>query len=1048
MTRTLTLGRPARRRLALFLGTASFAAPGCASSALAQGSEILITGSLIAGEPAIGVPVSALGDQEFRDTGQLTITEMLADLPSAFAMETVSTARGGGGISYAKNIRIHNFSPGSGVETLLLIDGSRWPVQGHGSDSVDPSIIPSLAVDRVDVLTAGASATYGSDATAGVINVILRRGYQGAITEVSGGLSAGVGAEFGRFAQLFGHTWDTGAVTVSYEHYRQKEVNGDERDYFTNNFEPYGYEDKTPLGFSNPAVVSLGGRAEADPTLELLGFTVLNGRRTCMNCYDIPQGAGWDFGTSPEGPVSDWNAIMSGAWTPGQDNGQNRQNPWHYGTLLPTQERNAATITFDQEITDGISVFATAFWSNRRAVQVQAPLPSGNANELWSRSSGGYPVPSSNPYFPTNVPGNPDELNVYYMLSPEMEMRNVGGETAARWQVGFNIDQLPYDLLPGWAGRVFYTKTDDHNYAYGQGMVNRNNVLAALGNTVDLDDGGTLTKPGNIPYLNVFCDATVHQCNSPETLDYIRAFRNQDSEWVISEWGANFDGPIFDLPGGTLQGAIGAQRVSHHFSYKDIADRNSSQAGEVIHSLQFEKQNVWAVFGQLNIPLVGGDFSAPLFQAIDVELGYRYDKYDVLGGVKTPKVAVNWDMGYGFVARGAWGKSFRAPSFAENSTFAGTRVIPINPGLGGSPDDAPLDCDGALSPQAGSVTAILNPGCDPLLSTQGGIQVTGGSGAAVPIRGGNTLGPQTLKQWVVGFNWTPPEGILQGLNLDVALFNLDFSNMISPHTIGEGVNDPISAERYIVIPNPNEDACHPSNAAFQELVLALIATGSATFDTALRCDVRFIEDGANTNIGLGQLRGIDFSARYDWDMGNLGNWFVGANGYYEVDYWLQADDTTPRDERYKGQNSGARLQRMRASLGWMDGPWSVTGFANYHGHKLPFDDILAEPPNCFWSPGFSSGSCYPGSPYNPQPSNRFGHMLPAVYLFDISVGYNTGLMPANEYLQNINFQFVANNIFDRPSPFVYHDRGGDFAAFDMYYGELQRVVSLTITKTW
>jgi hypothetical protein len=58
------------------------------------------------------------------------------------------------------------------------------------------------------------------------------------------------------------------------------------------------------------------------------------------------------------------------------------------------------------------------------------------------------------------------------------------------------------------------------------------------------------------------------------------------------------------------------------------------------------------------------------------------------------------------------------------------------------------------------------------------------------------------------------------------------------------------------------------------------------------------------------------------------------------------------------------------------------------------------------------------------------------------------MMPANEYLQNINLQLVVNNILDHDSPFVYHDRGGDYAAFDMYYGELQRVASLTITKTW
>ncbi|MEY4880283.1 MAG: hypothetical protein RJB62_1752 [Pseudomonadota bacterium] len=1028
---------------ASLLGTASFLTMIGGGGANAQVNEILVTGSLITGAPSVGVPVTDLDEQDFRDTGALTITEMLADVPSVFAMETVSVARGGGGISYAKDVKIHDFSPGSGVETLLLIDGSRWPVQGHGSDSVDPSIIPNLAVERVDVLTAGASAVYGSDATAGVINVILKRNFEGAVTEGTIGMSTGAGGRFARFGQLYGTTWDTGGVTVSYEFYEQQSVSGAARDYFTGNYEAYGYDDKTWLGHSNPGVVSIGG-ASTDPTLELLGFLAENGRRACENCYDIPIGTGWDYGAAPEGPTVDWSDIMAGAWTVGADNGQNRRNPWHYGTLLPRQQRNAATITFDQDLFEGISFFGTAFYSNRRAEMLQAAMPSGNASETYSRGGGGYRIPTHNPYYPTNVPNGTD-LRVHYLLQPEFRTRNVGGEVAARWSVGFNFSELPFD----WAGKVFYSKTDDHNYAYGQNMLNRNAVNAALGNTISASGtGAAYTKPDNVPYLNVFCDATQYQCNSPVTFEYMRAFRDQDSNWLISEWGANFDGPIFDLPGGTIMGAIGAQKLSHNFSYVDETNRNTHSPGVIVRNTQFEEQNVWALFGQLNLPLVGGDFSAPLFEFVDVELGYRYDNYDVYGGVNTPKVAVNWGMGYGFVARGAWGKSFRAPSFAEGSTFAGTRIVPLNPGAGGSAEDAPLDCDGNGSPTPGSVTAILNPTCNPLLEGLGGIQVTGGAGAAVPIRGSGALGPQTVKQWVLGFNWQPPDGFLSGLNVDVAVFNLDVDNIISPHTIGEGVNDPLSTERYIVIPNPAENAFHPSNAAFLELIQNLQATGAATFDPSVVGDIKFIEDGANRNIGKVNMRGIDFNARYDWDMGDLGAWHVGATGYYELDYWEQAAATTPKDNRYEGKNSGHQLKNVRGRIGWTDGAWSATGFVNYHGHKLPFDDIMANAPRCYWDTGFSAGSCYAGSPYNRAPTGEFENMVPSMYLFDLSVGYNTGMTPTNDYLDNIQLQLVVNNILDRQSPFTYHDRGGDYTAFDMYYGELQRVVSFTVTKTW
>jgi hypothetical protein len=280
------------------------------------------------------------------------------------------------------------------------------------------------------------------------------------------------------------------------------------------------------------------------------------------------------------------------------------------------------------------------------------------------------------------------------------------------------------------------------------------------------------------------------------------------------------------------------------------------------------------------------------------------------------------------------------------------------------------------------------------------------------------------------------------------VFNLDVSDLISPHVIGTGVNDPLSTERYIVIPNPAESTPHPSNASFLALIRALQATGSATFDPDVVPDIKFIEDGANTNIGEGQLRGIDFNVRYDWEMGNLGNWHVGAVGYYELESWFQGSPLTPVDDDYEGKNSGARLKNVRGRIGWTDGTFSATAFVNYHGHKLPFDDILNSPPRCYWAPGFSAGSCYSGSPYNPTPYPEFQNMVPSMYLFDLTLGYNTGMTPSNPYLRNLDLQLVVNNIFDRPSPFTYHDRGGDFAAFDMYYGELQRVITLTLTKTW
>src|SRR6202030_1431374 len=106
---------------------------------------------------------------------------------------------------------------------------------------VDPSLIPQLAVDHLDVLADGASATYGADAVAGVINITLKRGFDGAISQVRIGEATGFAGGLQVMAsQQFGRTWDGGDVTATYEYYHDAKVQGPGSKYFTYDFTPFG----------------------------------------------------------------------------------------------------------------------------------------------------------------------------------------------------------------------------------------------------------------------------------------------------------------------------------------------------------------------------------------------------------------------------------------------------------------------------------------------------------------------------------------------------------------------------------------------------------------------------------------------------------------------------------------------------------------------------------------------------------------------------------------------------------------------------------------
>src|SRR5207302_7613382 len=175
---------PTASRFATLMGSASFltlatalpsAAQQVAQAQMAQAGaeavpeQVLITGSLIHGTAAVGVPVTNLGAQDFTQTGAITIGDLFRTVPAANVAPGPASVNSGGQQERLTRVNIRGLDQ-TGPRTLLMVDGVRFPPQADGICAIDPSIITALALDRVDILADGASATYGSDAIAGVIN--------------------------------------------------------------------------------------------------------------------------------------------------------------------------------------------------------------------------------------------------------------------------------------------------------------------------------------------------------------------------------------------------------------------------------------------------------------------------------------------------------------------------------------------------------------------------------------------------------------------------------------------------------------------------------------------------------------------------------------------------------------------------------------------------------------------------------------------------------------------------------------------------------------
>jgi iron complex outermembrane receptor protein len=1077
---------PTTSRLTTLLGTASFltlaGSLGAQAQQLAQGQmaqaaqevpeQVLITGSLIHGTAAVGVPVTNLGPQDFSQTGALTTSDLFRSVPAFNVSPGPIAVQSGANVERATRVNLRGLDTGTAPRTLLMIDGMRFPGQGNGVCETDPSIIPSIALDRIDILADGASATYGSDAVSGVINIILKRAYDGAVTQLRYTTGDGGKARW-QASQLWGRTWDGGDITLSYEWYDDAPVMGKSISKWTTDFTPWGLDNRIPLGSSIPGTVSTG--APFQPASNGLGTNGNLGNQ-CTNCFAIPHGTGNAFnpingGIGPTAPFSgstlNWTAFNSAA-NIGTNGTRNEFDPFTIAWYDAAQQRNAAVMTVDQRLTRNVSFYGSGFYSNRRAQVLQPSSIGGGAQDVLSIA-----VPTFNPYYPTG--GAPTNLRVNYNTAIENPTYVNAYELATRYQGGLNID------LPGnWTGRIYYSHTYDSSFNHVTGQVNKNAVSAALGWTMAATAAAgttpgiaTWTKPATVPYLNLFCDPTRFQCNSSTTYNYVTPFRLIQEKYLINEKGANFDGPLFDLPGGTVKAAIGANFTTYHFSLVNIL--NDTAPSLVLPYLSDpESKQVWATFAQLNVPIFGDNNAIPGIRKLELEGSWRHDQYTDVGGTSNPKVAFTWMISEdaGLTVRGSWGTSFRAPVFGEVSPIANTAITAWDiPTAVFQSTNASIDisCTGGV-PVAGSGAAkMFNAGfaCGSHATGMGGISMNGGARASQDAgwrtffnQEGQVLHPENATNWSIGVEFAPTT-FLSGLDIQATWYQIKINGVLrgfgNPTTTA--FNDPTRGFAYIV---PSDVGCPASNnsqptlcATFQNMVANMLTNAKSAVPPNAQTLIYWLNDGGTFNKGWNRLDGVDWTWSYDWDMGDIGAFNIGQTGtYYLHNESLTAPggdvtDAIHTDVQLTNLNQfgveNAPRFKYRARLGWSNGPWSITGFMDYVSH---FYHTQTSPPNVN-NQCFSAGSTAGGGTF-PCAINNYTTIQPSWYTFDLSAGYDTGDEPVNDYLKHIGIQFVVQNVTGVKPAFQYRiqAQGGNPAAHDILKSAEGRMYSLIVTKTW
>jgi len=1080
---------PNKRALSTFLGTTSFLtlaasldahAQQMAQAQMAQAGtqevpeQVLITGSLIRGTVAVGVPVTNLSAQDFNVTGALTTTDLFRTVPAATVQAGPVATANAGNLEKAVRVQVRGLDTGTAQRELLMVDGYRVPPMTNQVAVLDASIIPSLALDRIDVLVDGASAVYGSDAITGVINIVLKRAFDGAVTQLRTTVGDG-GKRRYQASQLWGRTWDGGDITLTYEWHDETPMMGNFHSQFTVDFTPWGLDNRIPIGSSLPGTISTGAPAQP-ASLGLFSGTNATFGRNCTNCFAIPQGTGRSFnpsngGLGPTAPFSastlNWTTFNVAA-NSGTNGTRNIFNPYTIAWYDSAEQTNRSVITLDQRLTKNLSFFGEGFYSNRRSQFISPPNSDPSPDNVLSVG-----VPTWNPYYPTG--GAPNNLRVSFTTSLEKPALVSAWQVDTRYLMGLNID-----LPANWAGKIYYSRTTTQSQNVVTGAINKSAVSAALGWTIPATPASgttpaiaTWSRPASVPYLNLFCDPYAFQCNDQGTLNYISGLRQQATKFAVDEKGVNFDGPLFDLPGGQVKAAVGATYTSFHF-LQTLQTSTNAPTLLLPTVADPRQQQLWAVFTQVNVPLVSDNNAFLGVRRLDLEGSWRHDQYSDFGGTSNAKFAFNWlvSQDAGVTVRGAWGQSFRAPDYAETSPTAGFRMqgwgLPAN--VFQNTATVSIICNNGRPAVGSPAEKLFNAGfaCG---SSPGGVSLGGGSLGA--IQSGlrdfvnldqRQLEPETAVNWSAGIEFAPST-FLSGLDIQATWYQLKINGLLDTNFQLQNTlfNESGRANQIIM---PSDTGCAaPTNLApttcanFQAMVATMLTSARSQVSPSAQTLTFWVVDLATMNRGWLKAQGIDFTASYDWDMGDLGAFNTGITGTYELHrYLLLAPGIPVADAQHatlapngglaqEGVETTPRL-KYRARLGWSNGTWSLTGFMDYRSHWFHNNSPPFNVNNlCQTTGGTSGGGTFPCA------INNYTNIVPGYYTFDLSMGYDTGDAPANDYLKHVQVQFIVQDVMDKHPAFSFRT-GLRTSAWDIGpmgngdVGGQGRTISVIVTKTW
>jgi iron complex outermembrane receptor protein len=635
-----------RLKPSVLLVGAALAAFGFPSAQAQSGSDdslmkqVVVTGSSIKrieGETAL--PVQVLKRADIERSGATSTEELvkqLSSLSSSGSSTTVANATGYGGGSIA-TVSLRGLGSG---RTLVLVNGRRVSVYGGGStglagSSVDVNSIPLSAIDRVEVLKDGASAVYGSDAIAGVVNFILRKDYKGVELSASDGQptrgSHGQDQKLSVFAGFGDFAADGYNVTAGLSAQKSRTLYGYERPY-ARRLDVEHMNDYTS-SISFPANVSMYGTGVLkNPVLPNCGPVSEVSPYTATRC---------SFDNSPsvslEPDIEKVALLLNGRRKLAGD------LEAYFETGF-TQNRITSTTQAVPMAYNAITTSTNPYVPQFKALMSQYP---GTAK--YNVGIGGFVLVPSSPYYPTawaasnGLTGLPLLLNYRDVANGVRNTRDTSDATRALGGVRGTLAGWDVDAGLLWS----QSKVNDDLLA---GYAQYSKVLPILNSGVinpfgDTTDASALAKVKSAEFRGT-------------------AYRTSTSTTSLDFKGSR---ELFQLPAGSLAVALGGELRREKFSYDPSV---AIQTGDIAGL----GGNSFAVTGQRNVESAYAEASIPIVKTLDGDVAVRYDHYQGVGSTTNPKASIRWQPTSAWLVRGSAGTGFRAPSLPDLYTPQATSV--------------------------------------------------------------------------------------------------------------------------------------------------------------------------------------------------------------------------------------------------------------------------------------------------------------------------------------------------------------------------------------